>query len=481
METRRDELLRRYHGAASDISVGFPTVEGPTAAAKGPAGRKTGSAALKGVEDLVRRQAKKLLATPPPGETDALLRRLDDVASIAMTRFYAFRYDRVPDPWRRMYTDTLVLTSYVHLLRLSDTCQAADPWSPVTENLDRALITTGGQSASLGDGWIGDTMQLIEDVLLAEGGDRRPAKRQRKDGADDLFPADEPYGRPALSASHECPRHRGWTVDRFEAYMDAGGSGRPKPLVLTDVTTHWPALTDRPWRSREYLLSRTLGGRRLVPVEVGRSYVDADWGQELTSFGSFLDRYVLSSDDAGSRRQAVGYLAQHNLFRQIPRLRNDILIPDLCWADVPRHPGGPARDQPPVGSPRLNAWFGPARTITPLHTDGYHNLLCQVVGTKYVRLYPPEATPTMRPRPTEQGVDMSNTSAVDLGIVEGWDEPGDDDGDDDDALESMRSELRGVEYRECILGPGDTLLIPMGWWHYVRSLSVSFSVSFWWN
>ena len=30
------------------------------------------------------------------------------------------------------------------------------------------------------------------------------------------------------------------------------------------------------------------------------------------------------------------------------------------------------------------------------------------------------------------------------------------------------------------LAPGDALLIPRGWWHYARSLSVSFSVSFWW-
>jgi ribosomal protein L16 Arg81 hydroxylase len=32
---------------------------------------------------------------------------------------------------------------------------------------------------------------------------------------------------------------------------------------------------------------------------------------------------------------------------------------------------------------------------------------------------------------------------------------------------------------ECELGPGDALYIPPGWWHHVRSLSVSFSVSHW--
>lgn len=32
---------------------------------------------------------------------------------------------------------------------------------------------------------------------------------------------------------------------------------------------------------------------------------------------------------------------------------------------------------------------------------------------------------------------------------------------------------------EAILGPGDMLFIPKKWWHYVRSLTTSISVNFW--
>ena len=32
---------------------------------------------------------------------------------------------------------------------------------------------------------------------------------------------------------------------------------------------------------------------------------------------------------------------------------------------------------------------------------------------------------------------------------------------------------------DAILGPGDALFIPKGWWHYVRALTPSFSVNFW--
>lgn len=36
-------------------------------------------------------------------------------------------------------------------------------------------------------------------------------------------------------------------------------------------------------------------------------------------------------------------------------------------------------------------------------------------------------------------------------------------------------------YQECVLQPGDVLFIPVRHWHYVRSLELSFSVSFWWS
>ena len=38
----------------------------------------------------------------------------------------------------------------------------------------------------------------------------------------------------------------------------------------------------------------------------------------------------------------------------------------------------------------------------------------------------------------------------------------------------------GAHHYDVILGPGDVLYIPKGWWHYVRSLTPSFSCNFWW-
>jgi lysine-specific demethylase 8 len=142
---------------------------------------------------------------------------------------------------------------------------------------------------------------------------------------------------------------------------------------------------------------------------------------------------------------------------------------------------------------QTNIWFGPAWTISPLHHDPYHNILCQVVGKKYLRLYSPEYSHRLYPRSEEEEapenplldggkvtgteqrvvdrIDMSNTSQIDVAAMElspaeDWDEvyPG----------------ISEVPYVECILEAGEALYIPVGWWHYVRSCSVGISVSFWW-
>jgi len=41
--------------------------------------------------------------------------------------------------------------------------------------------------------------------------------------------------------------------------------------------------------------------------------------------------------------------------------------------------------------------------------------------------------------------------------------------------------LADAPFRDCLLRPGQMLYVPPGWWHYVRALTISFSVSFWWG
>lgn len=133
-------------------------------------------------------------------------------------------------------------------------------------------------------------------------------------------------------------------------------------------------------------------------LQVGKNYLCAEWKQELITFSEFLERIRSHGCSPGGPT----YLAQHPLFDQvftnldlccfqfqllqfdmqvqdlycsfqslillkwqINELRKDIFIPDYCFAG-----GGELRS--------LNAWFGPAGTVTPLHHDPHHNILAQV-------------------------------------------------------------------------------------------------------
>jgi len=77
----------------------------------------------------------------------------------------------------------------------------------------------------------------------------------------------------------------------------------------------------------------------------------------------------------------------------------------------------------------------------------------------------------------EDGIDMSNTSEVDVGILAGLDGTP----EEIEAAAKKFPLFKKAHYLECVLHEGECLYIPIGWWHYVRSLSVSFSVSFWFN
>jgi lysine-specific demethylase 8 len=72
---------------------------------------------------------------------------------------------------------------------------------------------------------------------------------------------------------------------------------------------------------------------------------------------------------------------------------------------------------------------------------------------------------------------MGNTSSLDIGVLAGW------DGTAEDMAEAHKNFplFQEAEFVDCILEEGECLYIPVGWWHYVRSLSISFSVSFWFN
>jgi len=232
------------------------------------------------------------------------------------------------------------------------------------------------------------------------------------------------------------------------------------PCVLTEVLDGWPARTTRPWSDSHYL--KALLAERTVPVEVGSHYLDDGFEERLVTFAQFFESHIEPPPPPPGASRA--YLAQHQLFEQCPALRRDLVTPDYCLLslddDSQEGEGeGEGRSDDDV---RVNAWFGPAATLSPLHYDRSHNLLCQVVGSKYVRLYAPEHSERLYAH-------TSGPHQVSSRIV-----------DPDRVDASAFPRFAEAPYVDVVLGEGEVLYIPPRWWHFIESRETSFSVSFWW-
>ena len=493
-----------------------------------------------------------------------LFDQTEDLARLAEQHLRVFPFKDVRSCWFRLFTDTHLLKA-ITLLKdyrstLSrDDCSSAghsssdrlsDPsiMNEVVRLLDMALIMAGGLGRQ---SEIHRLLQLLPEDVIAPQVEQPRVKRRKfqseavndQDGEEytsnanslpsvDLDLPIEVSSLPKIK--YPTARQSLPSLLDFEKHMWTGKT----PQVLTDTMTHWPAIVK--WHSASYWMDLTIGGRRLVPVEIGRSYTDDNWRQEIMPFRKFLETFILHQDDENVKSMqardshVTGYLAQHDLFSQIPSLCADIATPDYCYLDAPpaeigtpvaaakrkatiehdnlpksSHPvtiatankvrgnnetTGGGQEDASASEVQSNIWFGPAWTISPLHHDPYHNILCQVVGTKYIRLYAPCYSDRLHPKsrdttaphlsrtlgedlsPSEAvngpTIDMSNTSSIDVAAMElspaeDWNEqyPG----------------ISEIPYLECLLNAGEALYIPIGWWHYVRSCSVGVSVSFWWE
>jgi hypothetical protein len=432
---------------------------------------------------------------------------------LAYQKLHDVPYREVKKCWRRLYTDATLL-KVLELVKAQDGIgdreqESSTGWiDEVVTMLDMALILTGAPDRKeLIELWFAALKAMLH--CAAEGkkefdGLERPSKRRKLSSDQNTgvlpcsFPATLPTSAPTLR--YPISRTKETSLSAFQAKVSKIDTHTP--IIIKGALQYWPALDERPWNSPTYLLEQTLGGRRLVPIEIGKSYTDEAWGQKIMTFKSFMETHMFApTTTLDHPTHQTGYLAQHDLFAQIPALRADISIPDYCYADPAPSPHFThIKSVPKLEEPLLNAWFGPAGTISPLHTDPYHNILAQVVGYKYVRLYAPEESAKLYPRDVdENGIDMSNTSQVDLDEairvwerVECYDFPRRNQDQGQDAAEEDE-EREGEEYTsafplfptapylEAILAPGDALYLPVGWWHYIRSVTPSFSVSFWFN
>jgi hypothetical protein len=219
----------------------------------------------------------------------------------------------------------------------------------------------------------------------------------------------------------------------FERYYFAN-----RPVLVRGLMHDWPALGR--W-SPEYFADRF--GDEIVEVTADREsdprfedrFPDHRRQMSMRQFVDIITR---------AKGNDVYLVAKNRLLDREPfvSLRKDVPFPEGFLTT------GPGADRPRI-------WVGGTGTITPLHHDASNIFFGQVYGRKLVRLIPPSEIDNLyNDRTCFSDIDLDNVDYV------------------------RYPRFRRVTVVQAIVHPGDFLLLPIGWWHQVRSLDVSISLSF---
>ncbi|MBN9686562.1 MULTISPECIES: cupin-like domain-containing protein [unclassified Corallococcus] len=230
-------------------------------------------------------------------------------------------------------------------------------------------------------------------------------------------------------------RRRGVSAEEFQArYYRAH-----RPVVLADFLEGWPLLE----RWRPEALARDYGDVE-VEVMAGReARADHDMSPDACRTVMKLSDFLHRLEHGGPSNDL--YLTARNFALERPELRG--LLDDLRPA--------PGFVYPKRQHGSLKLWVGPAGTHTALHHDVDSVLFCQVHGRKRFWLVPSFETPHLYNR--EHVWSPVDAAAPDL---------------------ERFPDFARAHVHEVVVGPGEMLFIPVGWWHQVLALDVSVSLTF---
>ena len=240
-------------------------------------------------------------------------------------------------------------------------------------------------------------------------------------------------------------------------------SGVGKPVIITDATEHWPARSK--WTFEFF---KTAYGSDVATAWLGRGSGTG----KLTTVSSYIDFLdgpltelpgIWVGSDIGEdgnpppitpgRATSPFYLFGWYALKQHPELYDDIVPTPYFVQDLVSALSSTVRRVFEWTSEReyTGIYIGPEGSLSPVHQDYWntHGYLAQIQGRKRAILFSPEDS------------DFLYGGQV-----------------DPEQPDFQRFPLfdRATAY-EGVIGPGDTLLTPANWWHHVRGLEKSITVS----
>ena len=208
------------------------------------------------------------------------------------------------------------------------------------------------------------------------------------------------------------------------------------PVVLRGLIQAWPAC--RTWSPAS--LAKRFSSQRVEVMRVAT--------QELRGASPYRERCTMQFGELVTQ---LAEPAGHDLYLVAQnRLLADPSFGAL-WSDIDLEPEW---FDVSVRNTHVSLWMSPAGAVTPLHYDLADTMLAQVHGTKRVIVAAPTDTPHLYKGPVGYSLaDPERPGSTTFPLL-------------------AQATLYMTE-----IGAGDALFLPSEWWHHVRSLTPSLSLS----
>lgn len=273
----------------------------------------------------------------------------------------------------------------------------------------------------------------VNDPLVVNG--RAAAKALRK--RDWLLETMEKHWQ-LRPGSERIERRAGLSSEEFlDRYFAPG-----RPVILAGEMAEWPALAKF---TPDYLRGK-IGGRTIefqgerTKSERFEMYKDAH--RREMPFDRFIDLIV--QPGVGNDAYMTAYNSAKNA-EAIALLHGDLGFFDKFLDRAAAQPHG-------------MMWIGPAGTVTSLHHDLTDNLIAQLVGRKRIK----------------------TVAAADVAKIYNHHHVFSEIADlDDPRIDHARYPLlKELRVYDVVLNPGEALFMPIGWWHQVKSLDFSVTITY---